>query len=116
MGSKKDPAKFSIRFNAADPHQVEVIDLLNKQGRYKAQFITNAVRHYVRCSSNPDQQLRASLSDEQIVRIVQNCLSKQPPAQQTLLQEPPLAQPMAPGGLLDDEDRDSIMQTLDMFK
>lgn len=116
MGSKKDPAKFSIRFNAADPHQVEVIDLLNKQGRYKAQFITNAVRHYIRCSSNPNQLPQTSLTDEQIMRIVQNCLSKQPPAQQALSQEPPLARPAAPGGLLDDDDRDSIMQTLDMFK
>ena len=42
MGIKKDPGKFTIRFNVADPQQA-VVELLNRQGRYKAQFITSAV-------------------------------------------------------------------------
>ena len=47
MGDKKDPGKFTIRFNIADPQQQAVAELLNRQGRYKAQFITNAVMLYV---------------------------------------------------------------------
>lgn len=53
MGDKKDPGKFTIRFNIADPQQQAVAVLLNRQGRYKAQFITNAVMLYVHAASAP---------------------------------------------------------------
>lgn len=53
MGDKKDPGKFTIRFNIADPQQQAVAELLNRQGRYKAQFITNAVILYVHAASVP---------------------------------------------------------------
>lgn len=53
MGDKKDPGKFTIRFNIADPQQQAVAVLLNRQGRYKAQFITNAVMLYVRAAPAP---------------------------------------------------------------
>ena len=41
---KKDPGKFTVRFNPEDPQQRTVIRVLNRQGRYKAQFLTSAVR------------------------------------------------------------------------
>ena len=41
MFEKKDPGKFTVRFNMADPQQRTVIELLNQQGRYKAQFHTS---------------------------------------------------------------------------
>ena len=53
MGDKKDPGKFTIRFNIADPQQQAVAELLNRQGRYKAQFITNAVMLYVHAARTP---------------------------------------------------------------
>lgn len=53
MGDKKDPGKFTIRFNIADPQQQAVAELLNRQGRYKAQFITNAVMLYVHAAPAP---------------------------------------------------------------
>ena len=46
MADKKDPGKFTIRFNIEDPQQLMVVGWLNRQGRYKAQFITNAVLYY----------------------------------------------------------------------
>lgn len=51
MGDKKDPGKFTIRFNVADPQQQTVVELLNRQGRYKAQFITSAVLLYAYAAS-----------------------------------------------------------------
>ena len=51
MGDKKDPGKFTIRFNIADPQQQTVVELLNRQGRYKAQFITSAVLLYAYAAS-----------------------------------------------------------------
>ena len=53
MSAKKDPGKCTIRFNIADPQQQAVAELLNRQGRYKAQFITNAVMLYVRATPAP---------------------------------------------------------------
>ncbi len=47
MDIKKDPGKFTIRFCMADPRQKKAVDELNAQGRLKAQFLTNAILHYV---------------------------------------------------------------------
>ena len=47
MDTKKDPGKFTIRFCMADPRQKRAVEELNAQGRLKAQFLTNAILHYV---------------------------------------------------------------------
>ena len=49
MAEKKEQNKFTIQFNAADPSHRQVADLLNQQGRRKAQFLVNAVQHYLHC-------------------------------------------------------------------
>ena len=54
MADKKDPGKFTIRFNISDPQHRAVIDLLDQQGRSKAQFLTNAVLHYINCTETPE--------------------------------------------------------------
>ena len=58
MKEKKDRERFSIKFNENDPAHDAVIRLLEKQGPHsKAQFIVNAVLHYVNCSETPDASL-----------------------------------------------------------
>lgn len=52
--SKKGSGKFTVRFNICDPQHKAVIDLLNQQGRSKAQFLTNAVLHYINCTEAPE--------------------------------------------------------------
>lgn len=55
MKEKKDRERFSIKFNENDPAHDAVIRLLEKQGPHsKAQFIVNAVLHYVNCTETPD--------------------------------------------------------------
>lgn len=55
MKEKKDRERFSIKFNENDPAHDAVIRLLEKQGPHsKAQFIVNAVLHYINCSETPD--------------------------------------------------------------
>lgn len=51
MEGKKHPGKFTVRFNIADPQQRMAAELLNRQGRCKAQFLTNAVLFYVQAAS-----------------------------------------------------------------
>ena len=46
MAAKKQPGRFTIQFNAADPQRRQVIELLNQQGRRKAAFLTSAVLCY----------------------------------------------------------------------
>ena len=113
MDGKKDPGKFTVRFNIADPRQREVIDLLNRQGRFKAQFLANAVQHYVHCDGAPGTHEASPVDAGQIERIVRNVLA----AQQT------------PQGLgsekqadsnkdnsLHGTDRDAIFRTLEAFQ
>lgn len=73
---KKDPGKFTVRFNMADPQQKAVIDLLNQQGRYKAQFLTSAILHYVHCSEPPDIRSAATVDSTEIERIVRQVLAQ----------------------------------------
>ena len=43
---KKNAHKFTLQLNYADPQHRKAIDILNKHGRRKGQFIVNAVLHY----------------------------------------------------------------------
>ena len=113
MDGKKDPGRFTVRFNIADPRQREVVNLLNQQGRFKAQFLANAVQHYVHCNGAPGTHEASPVDAGQIERIVRNVLA----AQQT------------PQGLgsekqadsnkdnsLHGTDRDAIFRTLEAFQ
>lgn len=126
---KKDPGKFTVRFNMADPQQKAVIDLLNQQGRYKAQFLTSAILHYVHCSETPDIRSAATVDSTEIERIVRQVLAQQqtaiPPSLQQGGQEPgataapweePGGSPSETGNPAEDADKEAILQTLDAFR
>ena len=121
---KKDPGKCTVRFNIADPQQKLVIDLLNRQGRYKAPFLTSAILHYVHCSETPDIMGVPAMGSEEIERIVRNILAEQQtsgPAQApkmpgTSFEESTVpASEKAEGGQLVNEDREAIRKTLYAF-
>ena len=86
MTDKKDPGKFTIRFNICDPQHKAVIDLLNRQGRSKAQFLVSAVLHYINCKETPEVSVPVPIPDqaaleEMILAILvknQGRLKKQP--------------------------------------
>ena len=84
---KKDPGKFTVRFNMADPQQKAVIDLLNQQGRYKAQFLTSAILHYVHCPETPDIRSAAAVDSTEIERIVRHVLAQQQTAAPSALRQ-----------------------------
>lgn len=74
MADKKERCKFTIQFNASDPSQLQVVNLLNQQGRRKAQFITNAILHYLHCKETPDipqpVPMDADLIESVVLRIL----------------------------------------------
>lgn len=78
MRSKKDRGRFSIKFNENDPAHRAVIDMLEQQGaRQKAQFIANAVLHYIHCSETPDIRITQTVDAASIEKIVLEILKEQ---------------------------------------
>lgn len=49
MSEKKKLGRFTLQFNMEDPQQRMVSELLEQQGRHKAQFIASAVLSYIQC-------------------------------------------------------------------
>lgn len=99
MEDKKYPGKFTVRFNIADPQQRMAAELLNQQGRRKAQFLTNAVLFYVQAVS--DGQL-PTLSEAMYQRTIQPVsISAEPPA---------------PQQKTEDDDMESIRRTMEAFQ
>ena len=123
MFEKKDPGKFTVRFNMADPQQRTVIELLNQQGRYKAQFLTSAILHYVHCSETPDIRGVSAVGSEEIERIVRSVLAQQqasPPQDAVQNTSVPWEASENQSSLSvspsEDADREAIFKTLDAFR
>lgn len=131
MGGKKQPGRFTIQFNEADPQQRQVIELLNQQGRRKAVFLTCAVLAYCGQGSAPALPLPA-IEPAIIEQIVQRALRQQaaeplqagkatpkapagPPAVTPSAQMPTLPLPSGEGDLPDD-DLTAICDTIDAFR
>ena len=75
MADKKDPGKFTVRFNILDPQHQTVVALLNQQGRNKAQFLASAVLHYINCKETPNLQV-PSVNPETLEKIIVSILEK----------------------------------------
>lgn len=87
MPEKKGQNRFTIQFNPGDPAHQQVIELLNQQGRKKAQFIVNTVQHYLHCSETPDIPQAAPIDTNAIEIIVRRILDEQDKSKS----EPPAA-------------------------
>lgn len=116
MTEKKDPGKFTVRFNAADPQQRTVIEILNQQGRYKAQFLTSAILHYVHCSETPDIRSAAAVDSTEIERVVRHVLAQQQAVPVPRQEVKQANIPRIPTAQSDDGDRDTIFKTLEAFQ
>lgn len=75
--AKKDLYKFTIQFNSGDPQHQQTAEILNQQGRRKAQFLVNAVLHYLHCSETPDIPQPAPVDTVAIEKIVRRIMEEQ---------------------------------------
>ena len=96
MGEKKKPGRFTLQFNLEDPQQRTVSELLEQQGRHKAQFITSAVLRYIQCPSPQEHNSGLSTTDEAALeRLLLPVLEKSPrfaaavPCEPPRVKEPP---------------------------
>lgn len=76
MTQKNNPMRFTVQFSPGDPCHQQTVDILNQQGRRKAQFIVNAVMHYINCSETPDVK-PAAIDTALIEGIVRRLLNEQ---------------------------------------
>ena len=80
MPDKKGPGRFTLHFNIEEPRQGAVVNILNRQGRKKAQFITDAILHYMNWPESPSVETSSAQVDEEWVkRIVRSFLQEQTP-------------------------------------
>lgn len=75
--AKKDIYKFTIQFNSGDPQHQQTAEILNQQGRRKAQFLVNAVLHYLHCSETPDIPQPAPIDTDAIETIVRRIMMEE---------------------------------------
>ena len=78
--AKRNLGRFCIQFNITDSRHLQVIDILEKQGRRKAPFIAEAILHYINCNESPeihihknqDTTLFKSMIKSVVLDILQN--------------------------------------------
>lgn len=82
--AKKDIYKFTIQFSSGDPQHQQVTEILNRQGRRKAQFLVNTVLHYIHCTETPDITQPPVNTDaiETIVRRIMEEYAQKPTRQE----------------------------------
>ena len=113
MDTKKDPGKFTIRFCMADPRQKRAVEELHAQGRLKAQFLTNAILHYVGIENGSGGPSRAELE-----AIVRSILENTPRSSQTAgaPAESKVCVNATPDTFLTEENLNTIAGTLKAFR
>lgn len=76
MGEKKHQGRFTVQFNLGDPQQARVSEILERQGRQKARFISTAILHYINCKETPEFALPPVLTIGEIEKLVLAILEK----------------------------------------
>lgn len=79
MGEKKDAFRFTVQFDAGDPGHRQTAAILNEQGRRKAQFLVNAVLHYINCPETPEAAALPPLDRQEVERLVREILADMRP-------------------------------------
>jgi len=73
MHGKKSDTKFTIQFSHKNPSHIQVAEILNQQARgNKAQYIVDAVLHYVNSGGAQEAQPRSGLLDARQVETIVN--------------------------------------------
>jgi hypothetical protein len=71
MSGKKAETKFTIQFNRRDADHMQVADILNRQVRCgKAQYIVDAVMHYISCGQVVQSGQPVRIDENHIEEIV----------------------------------------------
>ena len=78
MADKMQPGRFTLRFNMNDPQQQTAVEILNRLGRQKAQFIAQALLHYTECKSLSQTAAYAVLDEHTLEQAILSVLARHP--------------------------------------
>ena len=78
MGEKKKPGRFTLQFNLEDPQQRTVSELLEQQGRHKAQFIATAILSYIQRPSQGHDCGPPAIDEAALERMLLAIMEKHP--------------------------------------
>ena len=78
MADKMQPGRFTIRFNMNDPQQRAAVEILNRMGRQKAQFIAQALTHYAECKCHPQMENQTTWDERALERAILSVHSRHP--------------------------------------
>lgn len=78
VADKMQPGRFTLRFNMNDPQQQAAVDILNRMGRQKAQFIAQALIHYTKCKGNPQTGAPGALDERTLEQVILSVLARHP--------------------------------------
>lgn len=78
MADKMQPGRFTLRFNMNDPQQQAAVEILNRMGRQKAQFIAQALTHYAECKCHPQAETQAAWDERALERAILSVLARHP--------------------------------------
>lgn len=98
MAEKKKPGRFTLQFNMEDPQQRTASELLEQQGRHKAQFIASAVLSYVQSPKHQKHSGDPSTVDPAILeKMLLDIMKKHPQFSTVSFDGPPeTEEPAAP--------------------
>jgi len=118
MGEKKKPGRFTLQFNLDDPQQQTVSELLEQQGRHKAQFITSAVLLYIQSPKPQGGGGESPVIDEAAMeRMLLSILEKHPKFVAPVSDEPPASTAKGPWeDSVEDDALKAISDTLAAFQ
>ena len=78
MGEKKKPGRFTLQFNMEDPQQRMASELLEQQGRHKAQFIATAILSYIQRPSQGHDGGAPAIDEAALERMLLAIMEKHP--------------------------------------
>ena len=78
MTSKMKLDRFSLRFNMNDPQQQRAAEILNRQGRQKAQFLTKAILYYMENYGASHPAPQTMVEEQSLEQAILAVLTKNP--------------------------------------
>ena len=78
MSKKKKPGRFTLQFNMEDPQQRMASELLEQQGRHKAQFIATAILSYIQRPSQGHDSGPPAIDEAALERMLLAIMEKHP--------------------------------------
>ena len=78
MADKTQPGRFTLKFNLSDPQQLAAVNILNRMGRQKAQFVAQALLHYSECTDVSLMPAPAPVDEHTLEQAILTVLSKYP--------------------------------------